>query len=171
MAITRLILATIILFISGILLLLPILVTAEEVETVGPPQPRLTYSIRVYGISTDGIMIPPTPTPTSIPPTVEVKAVGRTVYSCPLPGGDWGYIIDDYDWNLDEACSVIDCESDGYVYATSHTGCKGLFQICPNGSYEPETNVSQAWGKYQYGLSYGNRWGEWNRFGSCGHYY
>lgn len=141
-------------------------------------QEKLQHSLVVHNISKDGIaptLTPsPTPTPTldTIPDTVTVggDVVGDDGFSCPLPGGDWGHLIDDYPWDWQEACSVMDCESDGYASAYSSSGCVGLMQICPRGSSDPATNLAQAYAKWQYGVGYGNRWGEWNRWGSCGHF-
>lgn len=58
-----------------------------------------------------------------------------------------------------QAFRVVQCESGGDPNNTGpltrYGRARGLFQIM-NGSYDPETNVRQAWAKYVV-----NRWRQW----------
>lgn len=140
------------------------------------------FALIVRNLAADGVREPEPiamPTPAKAPPTPEPGPVFAVAEEdCPFgPSAthpdpycpDWRPFIAQYgDWDQGEALAVLMCESSGDANAVSYAGAIGGFQIQPNGSRDPATNVGQAHAKWLYGVSYGNRWGEWNRWGSCG---
>lgn len=58
-----------------------------------------------------------------------------------------------YGWNLATAQRILFCESRGDQNAvgpqTRYGRAQGLMQILPGGSFDPATNIAQAWQKYQ----------------------
>lgn len=106
-------------------------------------------------VASDGyfpVWVPP-------PPPVEAQVVE--------PG--WQEIVASYSWPLDQALAIVWCESRNDPNAYNPSGATGLFQIM-NGSYDPATNIAQAWAKYQDGVRTGNPWKHWNLYGGCGHF-
>jgi len=77
------------------------------------------YSIPVHGLSNDGTVIPPTPTPTLVA-TMEAEAPKS------LSIAD---IICSFSWPCWEAISVARCESGLNPYAENPSGAQGLFQM------------------------------------------
>jgi hypothetical protein len=151
-----------------ILYIASVISSPEASYSIQQSENNKVYSIILMPISRDG---PVTPLPTAIPTPTPIPTPTVQVFSCQTRGGDWAWVIVQYDWSWWEACQVIICESEGLQYAVSPTGCISLFQICPNGSFDPETNAAQAYGKYLDGVRVGNRWYHWNQHGNCGHFY
>lgn len=152
----------------------------ENVQASVANESNRPFALIIRNLAADGVREPdevadvPTPAPTVGPGPVFAVAEADCPFGpsathpdpyCP----DWRPLIAQYgDWDQGEALAVLMCESSGDAHAVSYSNAIGGFQIQPNGSRDPATNVSQAHAKWLYGVSYGNRWGEWNRWGGCG---
>lgn len=64
----------------------------------------------------------------------------------------YGHLLAKYNWSYSTALSKMMCESDGDPTAvgppTKYGRAQGLMQILPGGSFDPATNIAQAWKKY-----------------------
>ena len=64
----------------------------------------------------------------------------------------WDGLIAQYAWNQATAFRIMMCESGGNPYAvgppTRYGRAKGLMQIMGYGSFDPATNMAQAWNIY-----------------------
>ena len=70
--------------------------------------------------------------------------------------GCWDWLLTKYSWNQSTAFSKMYCESGGNPWAYNASGATGLMQILTKdrdgnnlGSFDPETNMAQAWEKYE----------------------
>lgn len=65
----------------------------------------------------------------------------------------WDDLLARYSWNQTTAFRIMMCESGGDPHnigpPTRYGRAQGLMQILPGGSFDPETNMAQAWSKYQ----------------------
>lgn len=65
----------------------------------------------------------------------------------------WDGLLAQYPWNTSKAFAVMMCESGGDPYnvgpVTRYGTAKGLMQVLPDGSFDPATNMAQAWDKYK----------------------
>lgn len=68
----------------------------------------------------------------------------------------WDYLIAQHPWSASTAFRIMMCESHGNPYAANASGARGLMQILSKdkygnytGSFDPQTNMDQAWAKYQ----------------------
>lgn len=144
----------------------------------------------LFSYNIDDYYIEPTPTPEVVvveeptiapePEPVAFAAAATQVVATPEPvyqpqvqttGFDLDSLLAQYDWPVWQAHAVAICESGGNPSAANYSAGAhlGLFQVT-NGSFDPATNISQAYAKYRDGVSRGNPWYHWNQFGSCGHF-
>jgi len=110
-----------------------------------PALPAATvYSIPVHGLSNDGTVVPPTPTP-SLVATMEAESPKTLSITD---------IICSFSWPCWEAISVARCESGLNPYAENPSGAQGLFQMMRQyhtwryhggNWYDPWTNISAAY--------------------------
>jgi soluble lytic murein transglycosylase-like protein len=77
----------------------------------------------------------------------------------------WDGLLAKYAWNQATAFSKLWCESGGNPWAANSSGARGLMQILSKdgaghyiGSFDPTTNIDQAWGKYE---GAGHSWSPW----------
>lgn len=115
------------------------------------PEPA-TYSVRVYGLATDGTVIPNTPTPTETPTAVPTAAPEPTA----VPVLSIADLICSYSWPCSEALTVARCESGLNPNAyNSSSGASGLFQLliplhswrfAGASPFDPVANVRAAYG-------------------------
>jgi len=120
-----------------------------------------------------------TTTSTTVPPTTAPPRVHVAASTQPAPmatgnyGGDclhgwsdvsgsartarahacWDGLLAQYPWSTSKAFAVMMCESGGDPYnvgpPTRYGTAKGLMQVLPDGSFDPATNMAQAWDKYK----------------------
>lgn len=166
-----------------------ILLTACEAGTI-PIDPTIQYRTPtatatpprrvVLSAASDGVRPTDTPTPTAtrIPATatpVPYVAPTPRPYAAPVAAaaaaGDWTAIVCSVPWPCGQALSVMQCESSGNPNATDYLSGyhHGLFQV-GGGSFDPATNVRQAYLLYLEGVRIGNPWYHWNQFGGCGRF-
>jgi hypothetical protein len=74
----------------------------------------------------------------------------------------WDGLLASYSWSVATAFNKMYCESGGNPWAigprTKYGTAQGLMQILPGGSFDPATNMAQAWKKYE---GAGHSWSPW----------
>lgn len=141
------------------MLVIPLLAGSLQVSTAAMAAVR-----RPPAIAGPAIFPPEPPELPQAPPTVppapiahathtsRQRAVQRTTPMCPWEGTWQGLVRCLWGPRAPEAFRVVACESGGNPNATGARTrwgrAVGVFQILPNGSYDPETNVRQAWAKF-----------------------
>lgn len=127
---------------------------------------------------------PPPPPPTTAPRRTVARVPAQTTVhpSSPAPTGScmsgwdglsqsvktakahacWDGLLGQYAWSTSKAFSVMMCESGGDPHnvgpPTRYGTAKGLMQVLPDGSFDPATNMAQAWKKY---VGAGHSWSPW----------
>lgn len=125
------------------------------------------YSIRIGGVASDGVMVPPTPTPTAVIVPTTTPAGPVVVAAHWNPDVErWRPLVASIfpGWAVSEALEVIHAESRGDpdVYNFQGSGACGLFQLLPCETTDPEGNVRGAYRKWlDGGQSFWKHWYRW----------
>jgi soluble lytic murein transglycosylase-like protein len=86
-------------------------------------------------------------------------------HSIALAHACWDGLLARYSWSTSTAFSVMMCESHGNPHDHNSSGATGLMQVIrPGASFDPETNMAQAWEKY---VGSGGDWDPWNASAYC----
>mgnify|MGYP000966845867 FL=1 len=125
------------------------------------------YSIRIGGVASDGVMVPPTPTPTAVIVPTTTPAGPIVVAAHWNPDVErWRPLVASIfpGWAVAKVLDVMQCESGGNPNATGAQGERGLMQIHPR--WHPDSTYDPA-GKLQAAYRISNGGGDWSAW-SCG---